>query len=126
MQKFSFSPIGKVISNTSPSKPSDSIATIEIDEIYIEGLSGLTSGQHIQIVFVFDKSEGYSLITMNKKFNILTGLFNTRSPYRPNPIGITAVEIIEICDGKIVVKGGDFFADTPILDIKPWQGTSDY
>ena len=53
------------------------------------------------------------------------GVFATRSPYRPNPIGLTSVEIVQIGEGEIIVKGADLMDGTPIFDIKPYLSFSD-
>ena len=53
-------------------------------------------------------------------YQVGAALFATRSPYRPNPIGLSSVEIIEIKNGEIFVKGADLLNDTPIYDIKPY------
>ena len=86
---------------------------------YREGLTGLESGGRIQLIFHFHLSEGYDLITFARGWNKETGVFNSHSPRRPNGIGVTEVTVVSICDGELVVDGGDLLPGTPILDIKP-------
>ncbi|TET26428.1 MAG: S-adenosylmethionine-dependent methyltransferase [Candidatus Bathyarchaeum sp.] len=51
----------------------------------------------------------------------LLGVFATRTPYRPNPIGITLVEVLEVEDNVVTVRGLDAFDGTPVLDLKPFD-----
>ena len=53
------------------------------------------------------------------------GVFATRSPFRPNPIGLTSVRLLEVADGELIVSGADLMDGTPIYDIKPYLSYSD-
>ena len=53
------------------------------------------------------------------------GVFATRSPFRPNPIGLTSVRLLQVADGELVVSGADLMDGTPIYDIKPYLSYSD-
>ena len=84
-----------------------------------EGLTGLEPGQKLQIVFYFHLSKDFDYITFSHGQQKVTGIFNCRSPRRPNGIGIDTVELLAIEDGVLTVDGADMLPGTPILDIKP-------
>ena len=101
---------------------SDVEGSLVIDEIYLEALRDIKAGQRIFVVFHFHKSPKFTSQFMRIKPPIRdkkVGVFSTHSPFRPNPIGLSLLEVLGI-DGNIVrVKGLDMVDKTPILDIKP-------
>jgi len=103
-------------------KISDVEGTIIIDESYMEGLSDIKPGQRISVIFHFHKSPRFSSDFMkitppHRKRKM--GVFSTHSPFRPNPIGLSFLEVVGINKNVIHVKGLDMVDKTPILDIKP-------
>lgn len=98
---------------------SDSTGTMVIRDKYLEGTSGFKVGDRVTVVFNFHKSEGYKLRIVPFKGKVETGVFSTRSPDRPNGIGITTVEITAIGGCRIDFTGADMLDGTPILDLKP-------
>ena len=87
----------------------------------VEGIQGLEPGQEIMIIFQFHRSEEYELLQHprgNKKVP-KRGVFAIRTPNRPNFIGVTVVELLDINENVLTVKGLDAIAGTPVLDIKP-------
>ncbi len=80
----------------------------------IEGFS------HLYVIWVFDRSEGVSLTGAPPSDNRPHGVFATRSPFRPNPIGLTVVELLSREGRMLRVRGVDMLDGTPILDIKPY------
>ncbi len=72
------------------------------------------------MLFAFHKSEGYKLHTKPLLGSILRGVFATRSPHRPNPIGMTVVKMLQRNRNRLEVSGVDMIEGTPILDIKPF------
>jgi tRNA-Thr(GGU) m(6)t(6)A37 methyltransferase TsaA len=84
------------------------------------GLTDIEGFSHLFVVWVFHKSEGCSLLGTPPTDNQPHGVFATRSPYRPNPIGLTVVELIRREGGRLHVRGVDMLDGTPILDIKPY------
>lgn len=99
----------------------ESIGKIEIFKEFQEGLSDLEHFSHILVLFWMHKAKGVSLkvkpIYHPEKER---GVFSTRHPDRPNPIGITVVEILEIKGNVMKVQGIDMIDGTPVLDIKPY------
>ena len=103
-------------------KVSDVEGTLNIDEAYLEGLKDLEPGQRIYVLFHFHQSPEFGKNFMRIKppvYHKKVGVFNTHSPFRPNPIGMSLLEVLDR-DGTVIrVKGLDMVDKTPILDIKP-------
>ncbi len=98
---------------------------IEINKEYIKALKGLEEFKYIQVIYWFDKVENRDLIIEEKPYKKgpdKLGIFATRSPFRPNPIGIETVyvENIDLENGILYIPYIDAFDGTPVLDIKPY------
>jgi len=93
---------------------------LEIFKEYEEGLKDVEGFSYLVVLFSFHKSEGYKLHTKPLLGDTLRGVFSTRSPNRPNPIGMTVVNVIERNRNRLKVSGVDMIEGTPILDIKPY------
>jgi tRNA-Thr(GGU) m(6)t(6)A37 methyltransferase TsaA len=93
---------------------------LEIFKEYEEGLKDTEGFSHLVVIFAFHKSERYKLHTKPLLEDTLRGVFSTRSPNRPNPIGMTVVNVIERKGNRLKVSGVDMMEGTPILDIKPY------
>lgn len=93
---------------------------IELDADYVEGLKDLEGFSHILLLFQFHQSDGYSL-TVNPPFKTGShGVFATRAPKRPNPIGLSIVKLLSIEGNRITFQKVDMLDGTPLLDIKPY------
>ncbi|MCL1057209.1 tRNA (N6-threonylcarbamoyladenosine(37)-N6)-methyltransferase TrmO [Shewanella gelidimarina] len=99
---------------------SKDIGELILNEEYTLGLDDLNGFSHIYIVFHIHKSEGYELKVKPFLDNEHRGIFATRSPKRPNAIGLSIVEIERVEANRIFVRGIDLLDGTPILDIKPY------
>ncbi|ACV24574.1 tRNA (N6-threonylcarbamoyladenosine(37)-N6)-methyltransferase TrmO [Methanocaldococcus fervens] len=105
-------------------KQDESYTILNIFEEFLEGLYGLKDGDYIILLLWFHKSddeEKRKILKVHPKGNIrnpLKGVFATRSPYRPNPIGKYTVKIHKIEGSKIFIDKIDAFDETPIIDIK--------
>lgn len=99
----------------------DSPARIVLDPELVEGLTGMEPGLALLVVFVFHRSAGYDLQQHPRgdPGSPKRGVFTLRSPRRPNPIGITQVELLSIDGNVLTVLGLDAFNGTPVLDLKP-------
>jgi tRNA-Thr(GGU) m(6)t(6)A37 methyltransferase TsaA len=84
------------------------------------GLKDIEGFSHLFVIWVFDRSEGSELLGTPPCDNREHGVFATRSPYRPNPIGLTVVELLRRDGPRLHVRGIDMLEGTPILDIKPY------
>jgi len=86
-----------------------------------QGLTDIEGYSHLIVLWVFDHSNGFDLIaTPPIDEHRSHGVFSTRSPRRPNPIGLTVVELLGRERGSLRVRGVDMLDGTPILDIKPY------
>ncbi len=115
---------GTVVEGTESGEPA--IATLELadwlDEKVIQDLSGF---ERIWVIFSFHLSEGWKETVKPPRGGVKRGVLATRSPHRPNPIGLSAVELIRI-DGRILhLRGLDILDGTPVLDIKPYVPYAD-
>ncbi|GBF34350.1 hypothetical protein DCCM_3462 [Desulfocucumis palustris] len=98
-------------------------AKIEILEEYQEGIEDIKAGSHGIVLFYFHQSEGYALKTVSRKTQERLGVFSTRSPNRPNGIGMSIVKFTRIEGNCIEFQGVDMLDNTPVLDIKPYDQT---
>ncbi|MEW6125827.1 MAG: tRNA (N6-threonylcarbamoyladenosine(37)-N6)-methyltransferase TrmO [Acidobacteriota bacterium] len=94
--------------------------TLEILPEFAEGLMDIEGFSHLFVIWAFHQSEGYSLISHPPSDDRPHGVFATRAPRRPNPIGLTVVELVSRDGANLHVKGVDMLDGTPILDIKPY------
>ena len=94
---------------------------IILDPSLVKGLKGLESGQQVMVVFYFHRSKGYDLLQQPRGDHSQPkrGVFALRSPWRPNPIGVTVVELVSIEGNVLCVRGLDAIDGTPVLDLKP-------
>ena len=101
---------------------SDVKGTLVIDEKYIKGLNDIKAGQRIVAIFHFHKSPGFSsslLVQTPPHHEKPMGVFSICSPNRPNPIGMSVLDVLAVNGNIIHVRGVDMFDGTPILDLKP-------
>ena len=84
------------------------------------GLTDLEGFSHLIVVWEFDRSQGFELTGTPPSDNRSHGVFATRSPFRPNPIALTTVELRRREGLNLHVRGVDMLDGTPILDIKPY------
>lgn len=100
---------------------SDERATIEIEQEYRDALFNLEIGNYIVVIFAFHKSPKNTPLIINHKYtNGTKGIFATRSPNRPNPIGLSICQIVDLDEKSITIHGVDMLNKTPVLDIKPY------
>jgi len=127
MEKIEYKPIGIIHSPLKekkgapiqPRRGRDVEATIEIFAEFIEGLSDLDGFSHILLVYHLHQSSGFKLKVVPFLDTELRGLFATRAPRRPNPIGISVVRLDKIEGGTLYIRDIDMLDGTPVLDIKP-------
>ena len=130
---INLAPIGRVINGVEyPNHVKWETITSEvvIAPQLVEALDGIDGFSHIVIIFYLDKvdEDRHSLLKVhpeNKEELPLVGVFATRSPVRPNPIGITAVKLLEREENVLKVLGLDAYDGTPVLDVKPYLRRGD-
>lgn len=93
---------------------------LEIFPEYAPGLQDIDGFSHLIVLFAFHRSDTGSLWAHPPGDGKRRGVFSTRSPSRPNPIGMTIVRLIEHKDNRLLVAEVDMIEGTPILDIKPY------
>jgi len=99
---------------------SSTVCEIGVSKEFEEGLKDVEGFSHLIILWIFHKSKGYSLHVKPLWYKGLRGVFATRHPNRPNPIGFTVVELLERKGNILKVRGVDMLDGTPIVDIKPY------
>jgi tRNA-Thr(GGU) m(6)t(6)A37 methyltransferase TsaA len=119
-----YRPIGyvenEVVEPVGPDGMRDIESRIVLDPELSQGLQGLESGQRLMVLFHFHRSEGYDLLqhprgdTSRPK----RGVFALHTPRRPNRIGVTTVDLLEVKGNVLRVRGLDAIHGTPVLDIK--------
>ena len=103
----------------------DSEGVIEIYEPYRQGLKDLEGFERIWLLYWFHKARAPKLMVKPFLDNSKRGLFATRAPARPNPIGLSSVRLLSIEAGSIRVAELDILDGTPLLDIKPYVSKFD-
>ncbi len=106
-----------------PGAKHDAEGVLEIKEQFAAGLTDIEGFSHLFVIWVFDRSEGYELMGKPPTDDRPHGVFSTRSPRRPNPIGLTVVEVLGREGNRVRVRGVDMLDGTPILDIKPYMSS---
>jgi tRNA-Thr(GGU) m(6)t(6)A37 methyltransferase TsaA len=123
--KVTFNSIGTIRNEFFEPAPQEQMRETEsqiiINPNLAEGLHGLEPGQQLLVIFHFHRSEGYDLQQHPRgdQDRPKRGVFALRSPRRPNPIGVTLVDLIGVEDNLLRVRGLDAINGTPVLDIKP-------
>jgi len=120
---FKIHPIGYVensfFESDDPEKIRKEDSHIVIYPEYEEGLYRIEEYEFLNVIFYFHKSSGYSLKRKRKEGEI-KGVFASRSPHRPCPLGLTLVKLMKRERNRLKVKGLDAINGTPVLDIKPY------
>jgi tRNA (adenine37-N6)-methyltransferase len=99
-----------------------------IDPAWADGLNGVEEFSHLIVIFWIDRAGPPKALIIHPErceHLPLVGLFATRSSHRPNPLGVTVVELLDRKGGVLRVRGLDTFDGTPILDIKPYLARGD-
>jgi len=97
---------------------------LEIEKQFARGLADIHPGEQIVVIFCFHRSPAFTSDFLEQTPPHRSrpfGVFSTCSPRRPNPIGMSVLEVLEVCDSIIRVRGLDMLDGTPVLDIKPYM-----
>ena len=125
---FKMKPIGMIrspYSETSqipkgPGAEHNAEGVLELMPEFEAGLKDIEGFSHLYVLWVFDRVTDYDLIATPPVDPRPHGVFSTRSPRRPNPIGLTVVRLLRRDGNKLHVRGVDMLDGTPVLDIKPY------
>ncbi len=99
---------------------SQAIGTVEVYPEFAEGLEDIEHLSHIHLFYVFHQSSGFQLRVKPFLDDREHGVFATRHPCRPNPLGISTVRLLSCRENTLTVEGVDVLDGTPLLDIKPY------
>lgn len=94
--------------------------TIELLPEFAAGLQDIEGFSHVYVLWVFHRSRDYELVARPPTDDRPHGVFATRSPRRPNPIGLSVVELLGRDGPRLRVRGVDMLDGTPVLDLKPY------
>lgn len=103
-----------------PTGETSAPGTAEVDPEFAEGLAGLEGFSHVILVYHLHKSRGVDLIVKPFLGSEQHGIFATRAPTRPNPIGVSVVKLREIEGHVLYLDNLDVLDGSPLLDIKPY------
>ncbi len=103
----------------------DTEGVLEIEPEFAAGLQDIDGFSHLYVIWVFDRSDKVELVGTPPCDERPHGVFASRSPYRPNPVALTVVELLRRDGRKLLVRGVDMLDGTPILDIKPYLSSVD-
>jgi len=128
MEEIKYQPIGIIHSPfkdidgmpIQPTGAKGSAGTIDVNNEFREGLKDLEGFSHIILIYHFHKSQGCALSVKPFLDDNMRGVFSTRAPRRPNPIGISVVELEKVEGNMLYIKNVDIVDGTPLLDIKPY------
>jgi tRNA-Thr(GGU) m(6)t(6)A37 methyltransferase TsaA len=98
----------------------EALGTVKILPEFELGLTDIEGFSHLIVIWEFDRSTGFELLGTPPCDDQPHGVFATRSPRRPNPIGLTVVELLRREGPLLHVRGLDMLDGTPVLDIKPY------
>jgi tRNA-Thr(GGU) m(6)t(6)A37 methyltransferase TsaA len=104
---------------------SEAVITLNSGQNYEQALTDLAGCSHLWIIYAFHKNENWKPMVQTPRSNRKIGVFATRAPYRPNPIGLSLVKLESVDGLNIHIGPNDILNDTPILDIKPFHPESD-
>ena len=99
----------------------DAVITLNSGFNFEQALTDLDGCSHLWIIYQFHKNENWKPLVQTPRSNRKIGVFATRSPYRPNAIGMSVVELKSIDGLKIEIGANDLLDGTPVLDIKPYH-----
>ncbi|MBS1493577.1 MAG: tRNA (N6-threonylcarbamoyladenosine(37)-N6)-methyltransferase TrmO [Bacteroidetes bacterium] len=121
-------PIGKIFNERTEIEDDnwgEVVSRIELnDEIEIDSIKGIEEFSHLEVIYYFDKVDDAKIISgarhpRNLKHLPEVGIFSQRAKNRPNKLGLTTVQLLEVKDKTLFVKGLDAINGTPVIDIKP-------
>jgi len=128
MDNITLKPIGVIHTpyQTDEDAPRQSTNSREIGEVELrpelaEGLKGIEKFQYLILIFAFHRAPALEGLTvLSWRDGVERGVFATRSPHRPNPLGFSIVKLLRREDCRLFVEGVDMLDGTPLLDIKPY------
>lgn len=108
-----------------PACAAGSTGRVEVFPEFADGLRDIEGFSHVYLVYHFHRAGPAKLVVKPFMEDVHRGVFATRAPCRPNPIGLSVVEVVRRDGNGIVVRGVDIIDGTPLLDIKPYTARFD-
>lgn len=108
-----------------PREAKGAVCTIELDERYRAGLTGIEAFSHVVVLYFMDRSPRNLIVQVPRHIGIARGTFALRSPARPNPIALSVAKLLKVEGSRLEVAGLDCLDGTPLLDLKPYLATVD-
>ena len=103
------------------SSRSEASGLVEVFPEYLEGMEGIEEFSHLFLIYVFHRAPAQVELTVKPFLDDRKhGVFATRFPNRPNPIGLSVVRLVDRKENKLEILGADMLDNTPLLDIKPY------
>ena len=133
-ERFTLKPIGVIRSpfkNVTQGVPIQGMlkpetrGTVDIFPEFAEGLKDLEGFSNIYLIYLFNMCEGWKLTVVPYLDTGPRGVFSTRSPHRPNHIGLTLVKLLKLTGNVLTIAGIDMIDGTPVIDIKPYNPAFD-
>jgi tRNA-Thr(GGU) m(6)t(6)A37 methyltransferase TsaA len=100
-------------------------ATIEIDPRYAAGLKDIERCSHLMVLYWLDQSRRDLILQVPSHVNEPRGVFALRSPVRPNPIGLSVVDLVAVNGTSLTIRNIDCVDGTPLIDLKPYFASTD-
>jgi len=125
--QFKLVPIGHVVTDATHEelRHRTAVSKIIIDRKYVRGLKDLEGFSHLYVLFMLHEApkwKGNLMVHIRGRTDLKErGIFATRSPHRPNPIGLTLVKLLSRRGSTLTVRGLDAYDGTPVLDLKPYD-----
>ena len=98
----------------------DAVGEVEIFEPFVAGLKDIEGFERIWLIFHLDRGKPWKPLVVPYLDTIERGLFSTRAPSRPCPVGLSPVELLSVSGNILKIRGFDMLDGTPLLDIKPY------
>ena len=109
-----------------PKGGQDVMGQVELFPEYAAGLQDLDGFSHIYLIYQFHEAQRTALQVVPFMDTVPRGVYATRSPLRPNHIGLSIVELVSVENNIVTFKGVDLLDGTPLLDIKPYIAKFDH
>jgi tRNA-Thr(GGU) m(6)t(6)A37 methyltransferase TsaA len=93
---------------------------VEVFPEFAQGLQDLDGFSHIILIYHFHRSDGFTLLVTPFMDSVQRGVFATRAPKRPNPIGLSVVQLNKLRNQTLLIENADILDGTPLLDVKPY------
>ena len=106
-------------------RESEAICTIELDQRWAAGLTGLETSSHVLVLYWMDRARRDLVLQAPRHYAEQHGTFALRSPVRPNPIAVSVARLLGISGNTLSVMGLDCLDSTPLLDLKPYFASTD-